>query len=128
MYADAFTDSMNAAISETNRRRGLQQAYNTEHGINPQTIIKPVSDILADLRGTSSDGTAPYPGKGRRRDRPGQKARAEQFKDLPPDDLGRLISLLEDEMNAASEELRFEEAARLRDEIKDLRRELRSAL
>ncbi|MCB1257839.1 MAG: excinuclease ABC subunit UvrB [Microthrixaceae bacterium] len=128
MYADAFTDSMTAAISETNRRRGLQQAYNTEHGINPQTIIKPVSDILADLRGTSSDGTAPYPGKGRRRDRPGQKARAEQFKDLPPDDLGRLISLLEDEMNAASEELRFEEAARLRDEIKDLRRELRSAL
>ena len=57
----------------------------------------------------------------------GERARAEQFKDLPPSDLGRLISLLEDEMNAASEELRFEEAARLRDEIKDLRRELRTA-
>ncbi|MEI2639443.1 MAG: helicase-related protein [Microthrixaceae bacterium] len=128
MYADKMTDSMNAAISETNRRRGLQQDYNDEHGIEPQTIIKPVSDILAQLRGAGADGEAPYPGKGRRRERPGQKARAEQFKNLPPDDLGRLISLLEDEMNAASEELRFEEAARLRDEIKDLRRELRSAL
>ncbi len=126
MYADRVTDSMTKAISETNRRRGLQEAYNLEHGIDPTTISKPVTDILADLRGSS--GEAPYPGKGRRRQRPGEKARAEQFKDVAPSDLGRIISLLEDEMNAASEELRFEEAARLRDEIKDLRRELRSAL
>ena len=125
MYADRVTDSMTRAISETNRRRGLQEAHNIEHGIDPQTIIKPVTDILADLRGTSAE--APYPGKGRRKQRPGEKARAEQFRDLPPSDLGRLISLLEDEMNAASVELRFEEAARLRDEIKDLRRELRNA-
>ncbi|MDQ7993903.1 MAG: UvrB/UvrC motif-containing protein, partial [Propionicimonas sp.] len=113
------------AISETNRRRGVQEAHNLEHGIDPQTIIKPVTDILADLRGSS--GETPVPGSGRRKQRPGEKARAEQFKDLPPSDLGRLISLLEDEMNAASVELRFEEAARLRDEIKDLRRELRNA-
>ena len=125
MYADKMTDSMTNAISETNRRRGLQEAYNAEHGIVPQTIIKPVTDILADLRGSS--GEAPVPGGGRRKQRPGEKARAEQFKDLPPSDLGRLISLLEDEMNAASAELRFEEAARLRDEIKDLKRELRNA-
>ncbi|MGB3412068.1 MAG: excinuclease ABC subunit UvrB [Microthrixaceae bacterium] len=127
MYADRVTDSMTKAISETNRRRGLQEAHNLEHGIDPKTISKPVTDILADLRG-SGGAEAPYPGKGRRKQRPGEKARAEQFKDVAPSDLGRIISLLEDEMNAASEELRFEEAARLRDEIKDLRRELRSAL
>lgn len=125
MYADRVTDSMTKAISETNRRRGLQEAFNLEHGIDPKTIIKPVTNILDQLRGTS--GEAPYPGQNKRKQRPGERARAEQFKDLPPSDLGRLISLLEDEMNAASEELRFEEAARLRDEIKDLRRELRTA-
>jgi excinuclease ABC subunit B len=103
----------------------LQEAYNTEHGIDPKTIIKPVTNILDQLRGTSNE--APYPGQGKRKQRPGERARAEQFKDLPPSDLGKLISLLEDEMNAASEELRFEEAARLRDEIKDLKRELRTA-
>ncbi len=125
MYADRVTDSMTRAISETNRRRGLQQAYNAEHGIDPRSVSKPVTDILADLRG--SDGSAPLPGRGRRKQRPGEKARAEQFADLPPEDLGRLISVLEDEMNQASADLRFEEAARLRDEIKELKRELRSA-
>ncbi len=125
MYADRVTDSMTRAISETNRRRGLQQAYNAEHGINPRSVSKPVTDILADLRG--SDGSAPLPGRGRRKQRPGEKARAEQFADVPPEDLGRLISVLEDEMNQASADLRFEEAARLRDEIKELKRELRSA-
>ena len=125
MYADVVTDSMTRAISETNRRRGLQEAYNAEHGIDPTTITKAVTDILAVLRG--KDGGAPVPGAGRRKQRPGEKARAEQFKDMPPEDLGRLIQLLEDEMNEASAELRFEEAARLRDEIKDLKRELRQA-
>jgi len=126
MYADTVTDSMNRAISETNRRRGLQQAYNAEHGIDPTTIQKAVTDILADLRGTG--GGAPTPGAGRRKQRPGEKARAEQFADLPPEDLGRLIQLLEEEMHQASADLRFEEAARLRDEVKELKRELRQAL
>ena len=125
MYADKVTDSMTRAISETNRRRGLQRAYNAEHGIDPQTIQKAVTDILADLRG--SDGGTPVPGGGRRKRRPGEKARAEQFADLPPQDLGALIQLLEDEMHQASADLRFEEAARLRDEIKELKRELRNA-
>jgi len=124
MYADRVTDSMTRAISETNRRRGLQQAYNAEHGIDPTTIQKAVTDILADLRG--ADG-APVPGGGRRKRRPGERARAEQFADLPPQDLGALIQLLEDEMHQASADLRFEEAARLRDEIKELTRELRNA-
>jgi excinuclease ABC subunit B len=125
MYADRVTDSMTRAISETNRRRGLQEAHNAEHGIDPVTINKAVTDILADLRGSS--GEAPMPGRGRRKQRPGERARAEQYADLPPEDLGRLIAVLEDEMNAASADLRFEEAARLRDEVKELKRELRNA-
>ena len=124
MYADGVTDSMQRAISETNRRRALQTAYNAEHGIEPQTIRKAVTDILDQLR--SSD-TAPMPGKDQRRGRPGQKAVREEFQDLAPQDLGRLIQTLEDEMHEASAELRFEYAARLRDEIKELRRELRAA-
>ena len=124
MYADKVTDSMNRAISETNRRRGLQQEYNAEHGIDPTSVQKAVTDILADLRG--ADG-APVPGGGRRKRRPGERARAEQFADLPPQDLGALIQLLEDEMHQASADLRFEEAARLRDEVKELKRELRNA-
>jgi excinuclease ABC subunit B len=124
MYADQVTESMTRAISETNRRRKLQQEYNAEHGIDPRTVQKAVTDILADLRG--AEGT-PLPGGGRRARRPGEKARAEQFADLPPQDLGRLIQILEEEMHQASADLRFEEAARLRDEIKELKRELRSA-
>jgi excinuclease ABC subunit B len=125
MYADNVTRSMTTAISETNRRRGLQEAWNIEHDIHPQTIRKAVTDILADLRG--ADGSTPVPGGGRRKQRPGERARAQQFADLPPQDLGALITVLEDEMHQASTDLRFEEAARLRDEIKELRRELRSA-
>ncbi len=124
MYADKVTDSMNRAISETNRRRGLQQKYNAEHGIDPTSVQKAVTDILADLRG--ADG-APVPGGGRRKRRPGERARAEQFADLPPQDLGALVQVLEEEMHQASADLRFEEAARLRDEVKELKRELRNA-
>jgi excinuclease ABC subunit B len=126
MYADRVTDSMTRALSETNRRRGLQQAYNEEHGIDPVTITKAVTDILADLRGSS--GETPLPGRGRRKQRPGERERAEQYADLPPEDLGRLIQLLEEEMHQASTDLRFEEAARLRDEVKELKRELRNSL
>ncbi len=125
MYADNITDSMERAIGETNRRRGLQEAYNEEHGIVPQTIRKAVTDILATLRGREEG--APMPGKDQRRGRPGQPAVRDEFRDLAPQDLGRLIQTLEDEMHEASAELRFEYAARLRDEIKELKRELRDA-
>ena len=122
MYADQVTASMQRAISETNRRRGVQQAYNAEHGIDPQTIRKAVTDILAYLRPSQ---TAPVPGKDQRRERAADVARRSGLADLPSEELSRLIHTLEEEMHEASGDLRFEYAARLRDEIKDLKRELR---
>jgi excinuclease ABC subunit B len=123
MYADRVTDSMTRAIGETQRRRQLQVAYNAEHGINPQTIRKAVGDILSMLR---PDDTAPIPGKDRRRQREREKVQRE-LKSLPQQELGRLIQTLEEEMHEASAELKFEYAARLRDEINELRREMRDA-
>ncbi|MBV9411940.1 MAG: excinuclease ABC subunit UvrB, partial [Acidimicrobiia bacterium] len=120
MYADKVTDSMQRALSETNRRRGVQEAYNKEHGIDPQTIRKAVTDILAHLR---PDDEAPRPGKDRR-SRRRDRARSD-FAELPQDELARLIRTLEEEMREAATDLRFEYAARLRDEIHDLKRELR---
>jgi excinuclease ABC subunit B len=115
MYADGVTDSMRRAISETNRRRALQLRYNEEHGIDPQTIRKRVSDILELVQSREA------PGVERRRR---EVARRTPI-DLPVEDLGRLIQSLEAEMREAATDLRFEYAARLRDEITELRRELR---
>ena len=123
MYADTITRSMQAAIDETQRRRKVQIAYNEEHGINPQTIRKAVGDILSLLR---PDETAPVPGKDRRRQRERDKVQRD-LKSLPQQELARLVQTLEEEMHEASAELKFEYAARLRDEINDLRRELRDA-
>ncbi len=123
MYADTITRSMQAAIDETQRRRKVQIAYNEEHGINPQTIRKAVGDILSLLR---PDDTAPIPGKDRRRQRERDKVQRD-LKSLPQQELARLIQTLEEEMHEASAELKFEYAAKLRDEINDLRRELRDA-
>jgi excinuclease ABC subunit B len=124
MYADKQTDSMERAIGETQRRRQLQLAYNEEHGIDPQTIRKAVGDILSMLR--PDGGTAPVPGKDRRRQRERTKVQQE-LKSLPQQELQRLIQTLEEEMHEASAELKFEYAARLRDEINELRREIRDA-
>jgi excinuclease ABC subunit B len=128
MYADNFTDSMQRAISETNRRRGLQETYNAENGIDPQTIRKAVTDILAHLR-PDGDGKAPTPGRDRRgrMQRQRDDRRRNELGDLAPHELGRLIQTLEEEMHEAAADLRFEYAARLRDEINELRRELRDA-
>jgi excinuclease ABC subunit B len=123
MYADKVTRSMEAAIGETQRRRKVQLAYNEEHGIDPQTIRKAVGDILSLLR---PDDTAPVPGKDRRRQRERDKVQRD-LKSLPQQELARLIQTLEEEMHEASTELKFEYAAKLRDEINDLRRELRDA-
>ncbi|MBM3730393.1 MAG: excinuclease ABC subunit UvrB [Actinobacteria bacterium] len=123
MYADKTTAAMEAAIGETRRRRERQIAYNAEHGINPQTIRKAVGDILSLLR---PDETAPVPGKDRRRSRERDKVQRE-LKSLPEQEIQRLIQTLEEEMHEAAAEMRFEYAARLRDEVKELRRELRDA-
>ena len=123
MYADRITDSMRRAIDITQERRARQIAYNAEHGINPQTIRKAVGDILSLLR---PDDLSPVPRKDRRRQRERDKVQRE-LRTLPQQEMQRLIQTLEEEMHEASAELRFEYAARLRDEINDLRRELRDA-
>jgi excinuclease ABC subunit B len=125
MYADTRTPSMERAIGETKRRREMQVAYNLEHGINPQTIRKAVGDILELLRPSES---APVPGRENRRRGVGERAKVErEIKNLPQKELARLIQTLELEMNEAAGDLKFEYAARLRDEIRDLKRELRDA-
>jgi excinuclease ABC subunit B len=123
MYADTVTNSMRLAIGVTQERRQRQLAYNAEHGINPQTIRKAVGDILSLLR---PDDSAPVPGKGQRRNREREKVQRE-LKTMPQQELARLIQTLEEEMHEAAAELKFEYAARLRDEVNELRRELRDA-
>jgi excinuclease ABC subunit B len=110
MYADKETDAMAAAISETDRRRAIQLAYNEEHGITPETVRKGISEMAEFL---AMEDRAPRKRRGRR---------AGDFKD--PDELERTIVALEEEMLAAADDLRFEEAARIRDELKELRRDL----
>jgi len=112
MYADKSTDSMKTAISETTRRRDIQLAHNERHGITAASITKGVSDIAEFLQAESKT-----PKKGRR----GSKRDAT---DHAPDELEKAIVTLEEEMLAAAEELRFEHAARLRDELRDLKRQL----
>ncbi len=126
MYADKVTDSMERAIQETQRRRERQIAYNLEHGIDPQTIRKAVGDILSMLGLSSNGDGAPVPGKDRRRVRERDKVKQE-LKTLPQEELNRLILTLEEEMHAAAADLKFEYAARLRDEVNELRREIRDA-
>jgi excinuclease ABC subunit B len=127
MYADTVTDSMRHAISETNRRRKRQLEYNEEHGIDPQTIRKKVTDILemVRLRDEGGEAAAGSGGRGRGRQRRSSALFAD-LKGVPPDELGRLIQTLQEEMHEAAKELRFEEAARLRDEVNELKRELKA--
>jgi excinuclease ABC subunit B len=116
LYADKQTEAIQGALDETNRRRAVQLAYNEEHGITPETIQKGVSDIAEFL----SLEQPTVPSAKRRRGR-------KDVEGLSPGDLEKLIIQLEEEMFAAAEELRFEYAAKLRDEIKELRRELLAA-
>jgi excinuclease ABC subunit B len=119
MYADNVTDSMTRAISETERRRELQRRYNIEHDITPVSIAKGISDILS-LVGKGPAG-APVPGSDRRN----RKRDKSDFSNLPKEEIARLIRVLQAEMNEASADLRFEYAAKLRDEIHDLQKELK---
>src|SRR4051794_10166526 len=115
MYADKETAAMRTAIDETDRRRTIQRAYNEAHGITPETIVKGISDITEFLMSDSK-----VPKKSRRR-------RGDKQLDMAPTEIENMMRELEEEMLAAAEELRFEYAAKLRDEIRDLRRELDAA-
>ena len=137
MYADRVTDSMTAAIGETQRRRARQIAYNEAHGIDPRSITKSVTDILERVRGDSfaaggamMTGLAAVKGPRSAKGKGGQRTSvdpravaAEMAHALGPDadELSSLIHRLDNEMNKAAEELRFEEAALIRDEIAELR-------
>jgi excinuclease ABC subunit B len=112
MYADRETDAMRAALRETDRRREIQLAYNQEHGITPETVQKGISD-LSDFLAMESRNA---PSRRRRVDAGGEVQTPEQ--------LAKLLVELEEEMLVAAEDLRFEEAARIRDELKELRRDL----
>ncbi len=123
MYADNRTAAMDKAIGETGRRREKQIAYNLEHGIDPQTIRKAVGDILSILRPNEANKV---PKLGDRKNMERDKV-LNELKSLPQQELEALILTLEEEMALAASEMRFEYAARLRDEVKELKRELRDA-
>jgi excinuclease ABC subunit B len=136
MYADTVTPSMQKAIDETNRRREKQLAYNAEHGIDPQPLRKRIADILDDIvRGeedeliggsgrAQSRGKTPVPGMASKSPTAGQHAA--ELANLPKAELALLIQQLQDQMHAAAAELQFELAARLRDEVNELKKEFRA--
>jgi excinuclease ABC subunit B len=149
LYADTITDAMRSAISETQRRREKQQAYNAEHGINPATVRKAVTDILASIRPEGSDSAKSRAARSRNRGpqsrrgmlpgtptaRGARDARsgrpmvnvADSLDDggelsgMASDDLRQLVLRMEKAMNEAAADMRYEEAAMLRDEIAELR-------
>jgi excinuclease ABC subunit B len=134
MYADAVTDSMRRAIDETERRRAKQIAYNAERGIDPQPLRKKIADILDQVYRDESE--VPVGGSGRNASR-GKRAAGEPGRassgifegrdtsNMPRAELADLIQQLTDQMMAAARDLQFELAARLRDEIAELKKELR---
>ncbi|QIZ36911.1 excinuclease ABC subunit UvrB [Saccharopolyspora sp. ASAGF58] len=137
MYADRITDSMQHAIDETNRRRAKQTAYNEEHGIDPQPLRKKIADILDRVYSESEDTeeSVAVGGSGRNVSR-GKKPTGEavasaglladrDIKSMPRAELADLVQQLNDQMMNAARELQFELAARLRDEIHDLKKEIR---
>ncbi|MFV0254066.1 MAG: excinuclease ABC subunit UvrB [Beutenbergiaceae bacterium] len=133
MYADTITGAMAAAIEETNRRRDIQVAYNAEHGVDPTPLRKRIGDITDMLAREDIDtaellaGGYRQQGKGRKAPTPGKTSSppAEVRSGSAAGDLAGLVQELSDQMHAAAEELQFEVAARLRDEIRDLKKELR---
>ncbi|MDQ1714105.1 MAG: excinuclease subunit [Frankiaceae bacterium] len=135
MYADSITPSMAKAIDETNRRRAKQVAYNLEKGVDPQPLRKKVADILEDItRDTEemiggggrqqSRGKTPVPGM-TSKDGGAAGRHAKDLAGMPAGELTALIRQLEDQMHEAAKDLHFELAARLRDEVGELKKELR---
>ena len=134
MYADTITASMAKAIDETTRRRAKQVAYNLEKGVDPQPLRKRIADILDDMvregaeekfgsGRTQSRGKAPVPGMSSKSATIGKHAR--ELAGMPRAELALLIQQLADQMHEAARDLQFELAARLRDEINELKKELR---
>ena len=123
MYADKITDSMRVAIDETNRRRAKQVAYNLEHGLDPQPLRKKIADIT-DLITREDDDTDLFMADQKSGMRVPTSVR-ESLRSIPARDLGDLIDQLSEQMHTAASELQFELAARLRDEIHELKKELR---
>ncbi|WP_448852504.1 excinuclease ABC subunit UvrB [Corynebacterium sp. 335C] len=127
MYADTITDSMQQAIDETERRRAKQIAYNAEHGIDPQPLRKAIADILDQVYENAGEERPGAEGRGSRTGASGDAAVAEKVvvSAMPKAQLQKLIDDMTEQMGAAARELKFELAGRLRDEIADLRKELR---
>ncbi|MFI2609974.1 excinuclease ABC subunit UvrB [Kitasatospora sp. NPDC018619] len=130
MYADRITPAMEKAIDETNRRRAVQQAYNQEHGIDPQPLRKKIGDILDTLAREDVDTgellSTGYRGSGRAKAPvPALGAERKPARSLPAAELADLIQEMTDRMHTAAADLQFEVAARLRDEVKELKKELR---
>jgi len=123
MYADKITDSMRVAIDETNRRREKQVAYNLEHGLDPQPLRKKIADIT-DLISREDDDTEAFMANQKSGMRVPTSVR-QNLRSIPARDLGDLIDQLSEQMHTAASELQFELAARLRDEISELKKELR---
>ncbi|UVJ41475.1 excinuclease ABC subunit UvrB [Arthrobacter sp. CJ23] len=127
MYADRITDSMAKAIDETNRRREIQVQYNTDNGIDPQPLRKKIADITDQLAREDADTKEllAATGKGRGKGKSAVTVRADGLAAAPAEDLVGLIEQLTEQMHAAAAELQFEIAARIRDEVGELKRELR---
>ena len=123
MYADKITDSMRVAIDETNRRREKQVAYNLKHGLDPQPLRKKIADIT-DLISKEDDDTELFMADQKSGVQIPTSIR-ENLRSIPARDLGDLIDQLSEQMHTAASELQFEVAARLRDEIHELKKELR---
>ncbi|MCD9197820.1 excinuclease ABC subunit UvrB [Aeromicrobium wangtongii] len=131
MYADRITDSMAMAIDETNRRREKQVAYNTANGIDPTPLRRRIGDITDMLAREDADTTTLLAATGDKRRKGAAVPLGQHTADLanlPSGELADLIEQLSEQMRAAAAELQFEVAARLRDEISDLKKELRSML
>ncbi len=125
MYADVLTDSMKRAIDETERRREKQVAYNTERGIDPQPLRKKIADITDSLVREGADTAALLAGRGGKKRSPTPALRREGRAAAGANELESIIADLNEQMLAAASELKFELAGRLRDEVADLKKELR---
>ncbi|WP_104117328.1 excinuclease ABC subunit UvrB [Arthrobacter sp. B1805] len=125
MYADRITDSMERAIDETNRRRAIQVAHNLAHGIDPTPLRKRIADITDTINREDADTRALLEEAGKSRKPKKGAGHREGLASVPAEDLTDLIQQLTDQMHTAAAELQFELAARLRDEVGDLKKELR---